>query len=569
MEVNAMFEKKVFEKKEIMKMLKARGDEQKALHQRACEARNKVFGEKCFVRAVVEVTNVCRVNCSYCEMRRDNSALRRYVMSKKDILYAINEVRQSGIKTVMLQGGETLATTQLVIKVLEEINEKGISDELDIILYLGNKKLEDYKKLHQKGAKGYILKLETTNAHLHYQLRRTSLQERLDCLLNLRQLGYHVGTGIIAGLPGQDMESIVDDLYFIGQQTWSMCSVSPFIPPTNGDSNLTRYPPGDLDLTLNIIAILRLMQPWAVIPTVSALEMLAQKAQIRGLNAGANLVTINYTPEEFRPLYVIYNKNRFIVGLEHAKQVIAAAGMRMVHESSLGPVILPDSLVKAFFEEKWRESGKEVENSIYNFENPLMKEILSDGVSGRVCDVGCGDGRFAIEFAKKGCRVLAIDFSRSALERLIRRAKRHQVAERIETLNRDVRRLSLRSSDRFDLIVIANMLHYLSPLEVIHLLTDLVSHMPNGGKMYIALETDIEMKYDQNRYFTFAGQFNHSPERLRLILQKLDLKVKKASPPIEISAQFSLPSVVRKRLETDSQFYTRAFKLYEFLALKE
>jgi hypothetical protein len=113
------------------------------------------------------------------------------------------------------------------------------------------------------------------------------------------------------------------------------------------------------------------------------------------------------------------------------------------------------------------------------------------------------------------------------------------------------------------------MLHYLSPLEVIHLLTDLVSHMPNGGKMYIALETDIEMKYDQNRYFTFAGQFNHSPERLRLILQKLDLKVKKASPPIEISAQFSLPSVVRKRLETDSQFYTRAFKLYEFLALKE
>jgi biotin synthase len=567
----------MFEKKEILKMLTLRGDEQSALHQRAREVRDNVFGKKCFVRAVVEITNVCQVRCSYCEMRRDNSALRRYTMKKEEILDAINKVHQAGIKTVMLQGGETPGTKQLVLKVLEKINNERMSQELDIILCLGNKKLDDYKELHQKGAKGYILKLETTDARLHYQLRKTSLQERLDCLLNLRQLGYHVGTGIIAGLPEQNMESIVDDLYFIGQQTWSMCSVSPFIPPTNGDSNPTDHLPGDLDLSLNIIAILRLMQPSAVIPTVSALEMLEKKAQIKGLNAGANLVTLNYTPEARRQDYRIYNKNRFIVGLEHAKQVIAAGGMHMVHESSLGPVILSDDhnrtasnrLVKSFFDEKWRKSAVGVETSIYNFENPLIKEILSDGVSERVCDVGCGDGRFAIEFAKKGCRVLAIDFSPSALERLMLRAKHGGVEKSIETLNQDVRQLNLKDSDRFNLIVIANMLHYLSPLEVTHLLADLATHMPTGGRMYIGLETDIEMKYDQNRYFTFAGQFNHSPERLRLMLQKLGLKVEKVPQPTNISAQFSLPSVVKKKLGTDSQLYTRTFALYEFLALKE
>lgn len=561
----------MLEKKDIREKLQARGNEQEDLHQRASKVRDEVFRGKCFVRSVVEITNACQVNCDYCEMRKDNKALKRYTFTEDKILEAISEVSKASIKTVMLQGGQTPGTRQLALSVLKSVN-----DELDIILCLGNKELEEYQALRKNGAKGYILKLETTDARLHYQLRKTSLQERLDCLLNLRQLGYHVGTGIIACLPGQDLESIVDDLYFIGQQSWSMCSVSPFIPPTNGNSNPTHHPPRDLDLTLNIIAILRLMHPSAMIPTVSALEMLQTDAQIKGLQAGANLITLNYTPEAFRKDYRIYNKNRFIVSLEHAKQVIGKANMQMAQESSLGPVILSDDydrsgshrLVKSFFDEKWSESASGVEKSMYDFENPLMNDILNDGVSGRLCDVGCGDGRFAIEFARKGCSVLAIDFSQSALVRLMNRANHHRVRNKIERSEQDVRRLSLKQRDEFDFIVIANMLHYLSPLEVTQLLTDLVRHMPSGGRLYIGLETHIEMKYDRDGYFTFAAQFNHSPQQLHRTLEQVGLKNEKHPDPTQICAQFRLPPVVRGKLGTKSDTYRRSFALFEFLASK-
>ena len=55
---------------------------------------------------------------------------------------------------------------------------------------------------------------------------------------------------------------------------------------------------------------LRLMQPVWVIPSISALNIAEPGSGYRrGLRAGANLVTINLTPSEFRNDYLLYKRD--------------------------------------------------------------------------------------------------------------------------------------------------------------------------------------------------------------------------------------------------------------------
>jgi len=569
-------------KKEIRERLLYQGSDQKALHDSAREVRDGAVGSQCLIRAVVEITSHCSSMCSYCEMRNDAmNHLERYILTEQQVVKAISSAQQAGIKTVMLQGGEDSRTTDLVKDVLNRLD-----GNISIILCLGNKTYKKYEDLRNVGAEAYILKLETTDPALHYELRGSSLPERLDCLMNLRRLGYHVGTGIIAGIPGQDIYSIVDDLYFMGQQSWSMCSVSPFIPPKNSGSSLVHADRGDLNLTLNIISVLRLMHPSAVIPSVSALEMGndCKGGQAKGLTAGANLITINYTPSERQPHYPIYNRDRLPVTLEDAWKVIESAEMEVSYEPSVGPVILGDvddkmqhnRIVRAFFDERWRENETRFERSIYPFENPRMRTILDNWTGKkRICDVGCGDGRFAIEFALKGCTVHAIDFSTSALKRLQSRANHFSVTSLMTGLDepKDAREFILEKEHRFELVVIANMLHYLSPLEVIQLIQHFTDHLRSGDQLYIGLETSIQMKCNDSRYFTFAGQYNHSPELINSVLEKVGMEFENnkgndTDRPERIQENFHLPPVLMQQLGKQFKNYTRDFLLYEFLSIK-
>lgn len=184
-----------------------------------------------------------------------------------------------------------------------------------------------YERLRDLGATSYILKHETSDARLHEAIRHETLEDRMRCLMDLLDLGYKVGTGLISGLPGQTLDSIVDDIELAGALGVHMCSVSPFVPAPGTPLHLAR--PGSIDLALNVLACLRICYPGLLIPSVSALEKTHVGGQSLGIAAGANVMTVNFTGDAERQRYLIYGKDRFVVRMQHVRNLVRTAGLEI------------------------------------------------------------------------------------------------------------------------------------------------------------------------------------------------------------------------------------------------
>jgi biotin synthase len=311
-------------RKEIVQLLGLRGREQQQLFAKAIAAREAHFGNGAVVRGVIEVASTCVLNCSYCPMRQSNR-MDRYIYSSDEIVALARNVQPTGVRVLSLQAGDAPRTTRTVGEAIPRIREM-FDDDLDVLLVLGDKTDEDYAWLREQGATSYILKYETSDEVLHRRHRNYPLAERLDRLQSLARLGYRVGTGTIVGLPGQTLEILAEDILLgqsLGVQMWS---ASPFVPAAG--TPLADAEPGDVQVTLNAIAIARLLLPHALIPSVSALEKRSPGAQLAGFNAGANVMTVNFTPVDERLRYPIYGADRFVVEVEYAASVLRQAGLQ-------------------------------------------------------------------------------------------------------------------------------------------------------------------------------------------------------------------------------------------------
>lgn len=321
---------------EIRTALLARGKAQEELFAEARRLRDDRFGPTVVLRGVVEVTNVCRVNCDYCPMRRDNTRDNdRYFATSDEIVERASRIKDAGIDVVLLQGGETPTELAAVEHAVPRIREL-FGGRVEVLLNLGNLRRAQYQRLRNAGAVSYILKHETSDPDLHLALRHETLDERLRCMRDLLDLGYRVGTGLISGLPGQTTESIIDDIELAGVLGAHMCSVSPFVPAP--DTPLQLVPPGSVDVALNVLACLRICYPDLLIPSVSALEKNSSGGQSRGLSAGANVMTVNFTAEADRQRYLIYGKERFVVKMQHVRDLVRSAGLQV-----RGSVFLDDA----------------------------------------------------------------------------------------------------------------------------------------------------------------------------------------------------------------------------------
>lgn len=309
---------------EIRAALTARGPDQEDLCAEASRLRDEHFGRAVILRGVVEITNVCRVNCDYCPMRRDNlKMLDRFFVSAEKILERARHIRDAGIDVILLQGGETPSVLPTLREVIPELMRMW-DKRVEVLLNLGSFTRAQYEELRDLGATSYIIKHETSDPVLFQAMRHETLSDRLDHLRTLLGLGYRVGTGLISSLPGQSLESVIDDIMLAGQLGVHMCSVSPFVPAP--DTPLSGSPSADLDLALNAIATLRVCYPELLIPSVSALEKTASGGQSRGLAAGANVMTINFTGDADVNRYLIYGKDRFVVKADHVRTLLEEAG---------------------------------------------------------------------------------------------------------------------------------------------------------------------------------------------------------------------------------------------------
>lgn len=311
----------------MKRLLLARGQEQEELFAESRKMRDRHWGPAVVLRGVIELTNVCRVNCDYCPMRRDNVRENdTYFLTSDEIVDIARVIKDSGIDVVLLQGGETPSVLPTLEDAIPRIRQL-FDDRVEILLNIGNLRRSQYERLWALGGTSYILKHETSDPDLHLRIRHESLEARLRCMRDLQEVGFKVGTGLISSLPGQTLDSIIDDIELAGELSVDMCSVSPFIPAPNTPMSLS--PIGDNELALNVIACLRLRYPHLLIPSVSALERVGGGGQSRGLDAGANVMTVNFSSAGDQERYLIYGKDRFVVTLDHVRSLVRSSGLEL------------------------------------------------------------------------------------------------------------------------------------------------------------------------------------------------------------------------------------------------
>lgn len=290
------------------------------INKQAREVSLRHFGNRIFIRGLIEVSNCCRNDCYYCGIRKGNTRIERYRLQPESILDCCRQGFELGFRTFVLQGGEDPALTdEQLIKTVAAIRKD--YPECAITLSLGEKPRESYERLFQAGANRYLLRHETYDATHYGQLHPTEMSsaKRLQCVKDLKSIGYQTGTGIMVGSPGQTVDHLIQDIRFIENLQPQMIGIGPFLP--HCDTPFGKYPSGSLEQTLLLLSIFRLMFPSVLLPSTTALATLAADGRERGILAGANVVMPNLSPQEERKKYTLYN-NKASLGAEAAEGLI-------------------------------------------------------------------------------------------------------------------------------------------------------------------------------------------------------------------------------------------------------
>lgn len=312
-------------------LLRAEGAPQRQWHEQASDTARKQFGRKVFLRAVVEVSNFCRENCTYCGMRRDNKTLHRFRAHADQLAELLIHHRPASVTDVNIQAGEDpVAVREVVLPLIRALRRE---TPLGISVCLGSLNASSYTELQAAGATIYIIKFEIGDPNLYQQMNAPgTFAERIQNIRYLAGHGWKVSSGFISGLPGETDEQMLENFRVAASLPLDGCSVSPFIP--GDETPLASASTASIETTLNCMAALRLMRPRWVIPAVSALNLAEPGAGYRrGLRTGANLVTINLTPSDVRGDYLLYKRDRFIMTEERILSALAAEGLSPSEQS--------------------------------------------------------------------------------------------------------------------------------------------------------------------------------------------------------------------------------------------
>ncbi len=319
-----------FQKEDLKSILTSSTKEAQLLYKAARKIRDEEFGKKAFIRAVVEFANSCRCSCLYCGMRLNNPDGIRFSLDHDELLEIAKKAYSNGIRTFFLQAAESESYgAQWLQSVIADIKDLGMG----VLLCVGVHQESDLDLWREAGAYKFILKHETSDKELFQKMKPGFLlEDRIQWLKTLRSHGYHIGSGPLLGLPGQTLDSLVNDLFLLRDLEAEMSSVSVFLPAAG--TPLENEPTGDPELGLRFIAAMRLFLKTTLIPATSTFERLLEDGQYKCFEAGANVITVNMTPQKLRDDYTIYS-DRFYVGLEHARNTIKKAGLVETTEGEL------------------------------------------------------------------------------------------------------------------------------------------------------------------------------------------------------------------------------------------
>lgn len=265
-----------------------------------------VYGNKVFIRGLIEISNICKNDCLYCGIRASNRDCKRYRLEKDDIISCCDIGYPLGFRTFVLQGGEDgYYTDDVVCDIVSKIKQK--YPDCAVTLSLGERSKDSYKRLFDAGADRYLLRHETADKEHYQKLHpdKMSFEKRMECLYNLKSIGYQVGAGFMVGSPYQTVDTLAKDLEFIQDFSPNMCGIGPFLP--HGATPFANEPAGDVSLTLYLLSIIRIMKPSILLPATTALGSATDDGRERGILAGANVIMPNLSPEATRKKYELYD----------------------------------------------------------------------------------------------------------------------------------------------------------------------------------------------------------------------------------------------------------------------
>jgi iron-only hydrogenase maturation rSAM protein HydE len=314
--IKDILEQESFDKEDLITMLLSEGIEKALLYQKSSEIKEQFIGNKVWFRGLIEFSNICGKDCLYCGIRKGNKNLKRYNLSDEEILEAAKFAFKNRYGSIALQSGEleSQAVTGRIENLLHKIKE--LSDgELGVTLSVGEQAPEVYKKWFDAGAHRYLLRVESTNKSLYHKIhpnnKKHDFQRRLDCLKSLQDIGYQTGTGVMIGLPFQTLDDLAGDLIFMRDFNIDMCGMGPYIE--HADTPLIVHADKLLplkerfDLTLKMIAIIRIMMKDINIVAATALQAIDPVGREKAIKIGANILMPNITPGKYRDSYKLYD----------------------------------------------------------------------------------------------------------------------------------------------------------------------------------------------------------------------------------------------------------------------
>lgn len=281
-------------------------DERKFAENLAREITVKNFGKNIFFRGIIEFTNICKNDCLYCGIRKSNNKVERYRLKPEEIMKCCAIGYENGFRTFVLQGGEdSWFTDERMCEIICEIKKS--YPDCAVTLSLGERSKESYEKMFQAGADRYLLRHETADCEHYAMLHPTNLklENRIQCLWNLKEIGYQTGCGLMIGSPEQSPKTLAKDMLFMEEFQPHMIGIGPFLP--HKDTPFAKKEGGSVALTLFVLSLCRIMLPYVLLPATTALGTADSDGRKRGVLCGCNVVMPNLSPDEVRENYMLYD----------------------------------------------------------------------------------------------------------------------------------------------------------------------------------------------------------------------------------------------------------------------
>ena len=315
MTIEKILIKDKFTRPELVALLSAEGEEKTLLFEHSARIKEQYVGNKVYFRGLIEFSNICHKNCLYCGIRHDNPYVKRYSLTDEEIVDAARYAADNNYGSLVLQSGEleTIGFAKRVEKILKDIH-KATQSKLRITLSCGEQEKVVYRSWFNLGAHRYLLRIESSNHKLYEKLHPYDelhqFKRRLKCLQNLQKIGYQVGTGVMIGLPFQTLHDLADDLLFMKKFNIDMIGMGPYLEhedtPLYALKNNLIPKEERFQLSLKMVAILRIMMKDVNIAATTALQSIDKLGREKAIKIGANVIMPNITPGKYRDDYLLY-----------------------------------------------------------------------------------------------------------------------------------------------------------------------------------------------------------------------------------------------------------------------